>query len=112
MKSTIKERRISIREDTLWTKTQIAVLAYFNKKKNKPSTYREIARAYVKSNYTDYQRACIQLAKRGYLVKLEDNKFKVTKENLNLVKTGKEAVERPLPYFRTYLNKLKLGKTG
>lgn len=102
-----KEKGIWVKEYTLWTKSQIAVLAYFKRNHNKPQTYREIARAYGKSNYTDYKKACETLAKRGYLIKLEKTKFKVSESDLNLIETGKESIERDLPYFKTFLNVLK-----
>ncbi|MDA3779188.1 MAG: hypothetical protein PF487_02980 [Bacteroidales bacterium] len=59
-----------VKINTLWTKTEVSILAYFVKKNNKPSTYREIARAYISSSYSNYQKSCEALLKRGYLEKL------------------------------------------
>lgn len=105
-----KERYIVVKETTFWKKTEIAVLAYFIKYKNTPTTYLEISRAYMTSNSGDYQRACKSLEKRGYLEKLEDGSFKVRNESWEIVKSGKEVVERSLPYFQYYLKKLKKRK--
>jgi len=104
------KKGILVGEYTLWTKPEIAVLAYFNRNKNKPTTYRKITNAYVKANYTDYKRACEELTRRGYLDKLENGSFKVNKSSLDLVKRGKESVERDLPYFQRFLTQLKKRK--
>ena len=81
------DKGIWVREHTLWKKTEIAVLAYFSKHKNKPATYRDISRAYVTSSYSNYQKACEALARRGYLEKLEDGSFKVREGSWEMVKT-------------------------
>jgi len=104
------DKGIWIREQTLWKKTEIAVFAYFSKFNNKPSTYREIARAYVSSSYSNYQKACESLVKRGYLIKLQDGSFKVRESNWDMVKTGEEQVVRSLPYFSYFIQKLKIRK--
>lgn len=101
------DKGIWIKEHTLWKKTEIAVLVYFSKNKNKPATYREISRAYVSSSYSNFQKSCEELVRRGYLEKLKDGAFKVRKGNWEMVRTGKEQVERSLPYFDIYLKKLK-----
>ena len=101
------DRRISITEHTLWRKTEIAIFVYFSKHKNKPATYRDITRAYVKSNYSNFQKACEELVQRGYLIKLEDGKFKVRETEWEMVRTGKEKILRRLPCFDNYLKKLK-----
>ena len=102
-----KEKGIIVKEYTLWKRIEMAVLAYFSDKKNKPATYREIARAYVSASYSNYQKACEDLVKRGYLEKMKDGKFKVQKNKWEMVETGTEQVERRLPYFDIYLKKLK-----
>lgn len=102
-----KERGIMIREYTLWKRIEMAVLAYFASKKNKPATYREIARAYVSASYSNYQKACEGLRERGYLEKLDDGKFKVNESSWGQIQKGTETVERALPYFNSYLKKLK-----
>lgn len=104
------DKGIWMREHTLWKKTEIAILAYFSKNNNKPATYREIARAYVSSSYSNFQKACQELEKRGYLEKLESGAFKVQKRSWAMVKTGKEMVERDLPYFSVYLKRLEKRK--
>jgi SOS-response transcriptional repressor LexA len=107
LKGKRKEKGIVIKENTLWTKLQMAVFAYFIRNHNQPETYREIARAYGKSNYTDYKKACDILARKGYLVKLEDGKFRISDDDLEFVKKGKESVERDLPYLQSFLKILK-----
>ncbi len=102
------DKGIWMKEHTLWKKTEMAVLAYFSLHNNKPATYREIARAYVSSSYSNYQKACESLAKRGYLKKLKDSKFKVRESDWEMVRTGKEHIIRSLPYFETYKKKLKM----
>lgn len=101
------DRGILVKEHTLWTKTEIAVLAYFVKNNNKPAIYREIARAYVKSNYPDFKKACESLLNKGKLERLEKGFFKIIDGKFEEIKKGKELVERPLPYFNYFLNKLK-----
>lgn len=103
-------RRIKIEDHTLWKKIDMAIFAYFSKHNNKPTTYREIARAYMSSSYTDYQKACLELVKRGYLERLKDDSFKVRESDWEMVRTGTEHVIRALPYFKTYLKKLKKRK--
>ena len=105
-----KEKGILVKDYTLWTKKQIEVLAYFSRNNNKPQTYMEIARAYVRSNYNDYKRACDRLMEKGYLERLESGKYKVKRGRWSMVKCGKEVVERPLPYFETSLKELKKRK--
>lgn len=83
-----KEKGIWVKEYTLWTRIQMAVFAYFSKKNNKSASYREIARAYVKSNYPDYKKACDELVKKGYL-ELKERKYKVREVNWEMVKKGK-----------------------
>ena len=100
------DKGIWMKEHTLWKKTEMAVFAYFSKHDNKPATYRDIARAYVSSSYSNYQKACEELVNRGYLIKQKDGKFKVRESNWKMVKTGKEQIERNLPYFNSYLFKL------
>ncbi len=102
-----KERGIWVKEYTLWTKSQMAVLAYFSKYNNKPETYREIARAYGRSNYTDYKKACDKLVRKGYLERLEGGKYRVRKTAWEQVKRGIEIVQRSLPYFDYFLKILK-----
>jgi DNA-binding MarR family transcriptional regulator len=104
------DKGIWIKEHTLWKKTEMSILAYFSKHNNKSAKYREIARAYVSSSYSNFQKACEELTKRGYLEKLKDGCFKVRKESWEMVKNGKEVVERSLPYFHYYLKKLEKRK--
>lgn len=106
IKGTRGDKGIVMKEHTLWKKTEMAVFAYFSKHNNKPATYRDIARAYVSSSYSNYQKACEELVKRGDLIKLEDGKFKVRKGSWEMVRTGTEQVARALPYFNSYLFKL------
>lgn len=101
------DKGIWVKEHTLWKKIDMAIFAYFSKFHNKPSTYRDIARAYVSASYSNYQQACESLTRRGYLLKLENKKFKVNPRNWEMVKTGKEIIQRDLPYFETFINKLK-----
>jgi hypothetical protein len=105
------DKGIWVREHTLWKKTEMAVFAYFSRNNNKHSTYREIARAYVSSSYSNYKKACEELVKRGYLEKLEDGSFRVRDSDWKMVKSGKEIVERSLPYFDSFLKKLNQRKT-
>lgn len=100
-------KRIVIKEKTLWTKTKVAVLAYFAKNNNKPATYTEIARAYVKSSYSNYLKACKELQTSGYLIQTSANKFKVAQSSWKEVKRGVETVERGIPYFSAYYNKVR-----
>lgn len=100
------DRGIVVREHTLWTKTEIAVLAHFKRHNNRSTTYREVTRAYVSSSYSNYQKACESLVKRGYLEKLKDGSFKVCKGSWSQVKKGTETIERSLPYFDSFLKKL------
>jgi hypothetical protein len=100
------DKRILIKEHTLWSKTEIAVLAFFSKNNNKPTTYRIIARAYVSSSYSNYQKSCEDLAKRGYLERLEDGSFRVRESSWGQIKKGTESFERKLPYFDSFLKKL------
>ena len=104
------DRRIVIKEHTLWTKTEISILAYLVKNNNKPVTYREIARAYISSSYSQYQKACENLVSRGKLEKLENGSFKGYKSSWKQIKKGTETTERSLPYFNHFLKKLKQRK--
>src|SRR3989344_2161558 len=104
------DKGIWMKEHTLWKKTEIAILAYFSKNNNKPATYRDISRAYVTSSYSNYQKACEELTRRGYLERLGDGSFKVRKGSWEMVRTGKEIVERALPYFSVHLKKLNKRK--
>lgn len=104
-------KEIIIKDETLWKKREIAVLAYFSLNRNHPATYRDISRAYVSSSYSNYQKACESLRERGYLKRLKTGEYKVTEENWEIVKTGKEVIVRPLPYFKIYLEKLKMRET-
>ena len=100
-------KSIVITEKTPWKKTEIAVLAYFSKHNNAPATYRDIARAYVSSSYSNYQKACEELVRKGYLIKLEDGKFRTNKCSWEQIEKGTETTERNLPYFQNYKKKLK-----
>jgi hypothetical protein len=102
-----KNKGIWVRVQVPWSKTEVAVMVYFSKTKNKASTYREIARAYVSSSYSNYQKACNELVKRGYLVRLEDGKFKVRDTALDIIETGKESFNIELPYFSYYKNRAR-----
>jgi len=106
-----KEKGTWIKVYTLWTKVEIKVLAYFRKYNNQSATYRDIARAYVSSSYSNFKKACDSLTKRGYLDKLEDGSFKVNQSSLELIKRGKETIETDLPYFNESLKRLKQRKT-
>lgn len=99
-------RKIIIREHTLWTKTEIAVFAYFKKNNNNPETYMQIARAYFSSSNSNYQKACNNLLKQGYLTKTKDNKFKIHKRFMKQIERGTETVERPIPYLDKFVRKL------
>jgi len=110
IRGTRGDKGIWVKEHTLWKKIEMAVLAYFSKNNNKSATYMKIARAYVSSSYSNYQKACEELVKRGYLEKLKDGSFKVCESDWEMVKTGKEQIIRSLPYFDTYLKKLKQRK--
>lgn len=101
------DRGIMVKEHTLWTKIEIAVLAFFAKNDNASSTYREIARAYVSSSYSNYQKACNSLFERGWLIRLEDGSFRVHSGSWGQIKKGTETVERSLPYFDVYLRKVR-----
>ncbi|MCW8966668.1 MAG: hypothetical protein OQK82_08300 [Candidatus Pacearchaeota archaeon] len=102
-----RDKGIVVREHTEWRKTEIAVLAYFAKNHNRPSTYRDIARAYISSSYSNYQKACENLVKKSYLRKLEDGNFKVIESKWTSVKEGVEKVRRDLPYFQSYLKQVR-----
>lgn len=103
------DKGIWVKEHTLWKKTEMAVLAYFSLHNNKPATYREITRAYISSSYSNYQKACESLVRRGYLERLNDGKFQVRKGDWEMVKKGTETIERSLPYFEGFKKKLKQG---
>jgi len=107
-----KERKIIIKEQTPWTKTEISILAYFVKNNNKSSTYRDIARAYMSSSYSNYQKGCESLAKRGRLEKQKDDSFKVPEHSWEQLKKGIESTERRLPHFDLFLKKVKRVKRG
>jgi hypothetical protein len=96
-----------VKEYTLWTKIEIAILAYFKEVNNTPATYRDIARTFGRANYTDYKKSCEELVRRGYLERLENGVFKVRKDSWNAVKSGKETIVRDLPYFQMFLETLK-----
>jgi hypothetical protein len=96
-----------MKEYTLWTKTEIAILVYFKETDNVPATYRDIARAFGRANYTDYKRSCEELVNRRYLEKQSNGLFKVTKDSWETVKSGKETIIRPLPYFQRLLETIK-----
>lgn len=102
-----ENKKIVIQDHTDWTKTEIAVLVYFSGNKNKPSTYREIARGYVSSSYSNYQKACEHLVKKGFLVKTTNGRFSVGEGSWEMVKSGTETVIRALPYFNSYRRRLK-----
>ena len=99
-------RKIVMKDHTLWTKIEMAILTYFKKHNNKPTTYREISRAYVSSSYSNYQKACNNLVGRGWLEKLKDGSFKVHKSSWNDVKKGTETIERRLHFISHFTNKL------
>ncbi|VVB79511.1 Uncharacterised protein [uncultured archaeon] len=102
------DRKIVIKEHTLWSKTEISVLAFFIKNSNRPSTYMEIARAYVSASYSNYKRACEDLVKRSYLERLKNGKFRVRKDSWEEVKAGKQTpVDRRLPFLDIYLKKVR-----
>ena len=111
---TRRKKGIVVTDHTYWSKKEIEVLAYLVKNKNKPSTYREIARGYVSSSYSTYLMVCKDLVSRGYLMRLKDNTdlpttygYKVSDVDWPWVKTGKEIVERSLPYFTKSLKRLE-----
>ena len=105
-----ESRKIVVKEHTLWTKTEVSILAYFIKHNNKPAKYREITRAYISSSYSHYQKSCEELVKRGYLVKGEDHTFTVRESMWLQVKRGTESMEKRLPYLDIYLKKLNKRK--
>lgn len=100
------ERKITIKVGTLFTKTQISILAYFSKNNNKPATYKEISRAYVSSSYSNYQKACKDSVQGGWIEKDKENKYRVTKARWKDIKKGVIQIERDLPYFPYFLKKL------
>ncbi len=100
------ERKIILQEHTLFTKTQISILAYFSKNNNKPTTYIEISRAYVSSSYSNYKTACNSLVKGSWIEKQKDGKYNVTTSKWRDVKRGIIQIERRLPYFDSFLKKL------
>ncbi len=105
----IGKKGLVVRVTTLWTKTSIKILAYFVKNNNFPSTYTEISRAYISSSRSNYQKACNELVKRGYLEKLDNGLFKVRKERWEQVKIGEDTIniKFKLPNFNKYLKKVK-----
>ena len=100
-----KRKGTLIRYNSLWTMLQVAVLVYFNQNKNIPANYRKIARAYGRSNYADYKKACDELFRKGYLDKTEKGWFYLRDSTLQLAKTGRETIG--LPYFQKSLTELK-----
>ncbi|VVB79957.1 Uncharacterised protein [uncultured archaeon] len=101
------ERKIVITEGTMWTKTQISVLAFFAKNNNRPSTYIEIARAYVSASYSNYQKACEALVRGSWLEKTDDGSFKVVDARWSQVKENKFVIEREFPFMRKFLKKVR-----
>ncbi|VVB83897.1 Uncharacterised protein [uncultured archaeon] len=103
-----KEKKgIKVSINLPWTKVEISILAYFKMNNNNPAKYIEIARAYGRANYRDYQKSCNELLKKGFLEKLEDGSFKVNANSWEQVKKGKETIEVGFPYFQIFLEKLK-----
>ena len=100
------DRRIMQRYHTFWTKAEIRVLAYF-KKYISPSTYRDICRAYVKSNYATFKKACEDLKGRGYLIVDSDGKYFPTRQGKILIEKESFSICLPLPYFDTFRKELK-----
>jgi len=100
-------RRIVIRYKTLWSKTEVAVLAYFVNKNNERATYRNIARAYGSSSYSNYQKACKELIKRGYLTRPRKGLFRIKLKVFPSIAKGTETVELGIPYLRQHIKKLK-----
>lgn len=101
------DRKIVVKEHTLWTKIEVSILAYFIKNNNKSATYRKITRAYIKSNYSYFQKACKDLVKKGKLENLENGSFKIKDNKLEEIKKGKEIVERAIPFLNFYVKKCK-----
>ncbi len=106
--STRRDGRIKVEEVTPWTKTMIAVFVYFYVHNNRPSTYREITRAYTSSSYSNYQKACEELAGMGELNKASDGKFRVNSHSWKLRgKLQDTPMQRELPFAKYYLGKIK-----
>ena len=101
------KKKAVVKINTLWTKTEVSILAYFVKNNNKPSTYREITRAYISASYSSYQKACEELVKRGYLIRDSKNLFKVREATFPQIQRGTETIEIPLPSFNIFLKKVK-----
>lgn len=110
---TRRKKGVVVTEHTYWSKKELEVLAYFIHNKNKPSTYREIARGYVSSSYSTYLKVCEDLMSRGYLQKIKsttkqgNTTYKVSDVDWPWVKEGKETVVRPLPYLSANLKRLE-----
>ena len=100
-------KKVVMKMNTLWSKTEVSVLAFFVKNNNRVSTYRDIARAYVNASYSNYQKACEELVKRGYLVKTEENAFRVRQSIFANVQRGTETIEMPIPHFNAFLKRVK-----
>jgi hypothetical protein len=100
------DRKIMQHYQTLWSKTDIRILVYFKKHKV-PSTYMEICRAYVKSNYATFKKACEDLKERGYLSVDSEGKYLPTKQGKITIEKGYDTVAIPFPYFDSYLKEVK-----
>ena len=100
-------KKAVIKMNTLWTKTEVSILAFFVKNNNQVSTYRDIARAYVSASYSNYQKACEELVKRGYLVKTEEKAFKIRQSRFAQIQRGTETIEMPIPHFNAFLKRVK-----
>lgn len=100
-----KGTRVSV--NTLWSKNEVRVLAFFSKNYNEPATYLQISRAYISSSYSNFQKSCEDLAKRGVLKKLKNGSFKVSVSYWEAVKRGYELVQSPFPYFEDCFSKCK-----
>lgn len=100
------DRKIMQHYHTLWTKSEIRVLAYFKKYPNL-STYRDICRAYVKSNYATFKKACEELRERGYLTVDSDGRYFPTRQGKILIEKGYFSICLELPYFDTFRKELK-----
>ena len=101
----IKSRTIIIKEHILLKRLYVAIIVYFRIHKNQSATYREIARAYKKTCYTHYKKICQEMVKKHYLIKYR-KKYRLSKLGLNYI-SGKEVIERSLPYFEYYKKRIK-----
>ena len=100
-------KKAVIKMNTLWTKTEVSILAFFVKNNNQVSTYRDITRGYISASYSNYQKACEELVKRGYLVKTEENAFKIRQSMFAQIQRGTETIEMPIPHFNAFLKRVK-----